>query len=574
MTDFNQQQGLPVFYPSMVVNLQLRFDEGSTPGTDQPTPKSADDLCDAIIPSKPSTGGEQPVILDRGIGDLSQIIGIVPRSASVTIPGYRQAGTFNIELAFRDLPLDPRVIRAMAVDIHLDAVAAQDFGDGMTSNFDAATRRPSIIGTSEDNILLRGLADTVVVEYGDRETVVRIDGRDLRGMLLDTSVPAKILACIDVNKPIDEVVRHIVQKLHPQGGGVPVDVDASEWPGGQVPSPATLSDVTRANLDALGQSLRPNAKGEVQQVNFWDLITTYCFLVGGVPHFVGPRLRIRPAKTLFDARRQEQAGFKGDPDTPFSGGQPRNVQPPFSKTPEQFNFRRVVFGRDIKSLSFERKLAGVKVPVIECVSYDTGGGVRGEGRLLKVQFPPSTEEAARTTGVAPSGKTAQTDVLRIDVPGVTSKDRLETIAENLYHEIGRQELGGSVETKNLASFGGDNRDPDLVRLRPGDPVEIRVDASGLGVFPPPISELTNAEGRSPEQQIKEVAERIGDENLARVLVAQSRGEVNALQRVFRVANVKFDWSKDTGIGIAFDFQNFVEARYNVSRSVSPDFAFA
>jgi len=550
-----------IFYPSMVVNFQLRLDEGA----DAPMAMAAEDLAGGNSVATPASTGNQPAVLEAGTDDLSQIIGIVPRSCGVELPGYRQAGTFNLEIAFRDLPLDPRVIRALGVAIHLDTVTPSNFADGMTdqnlfgdSQFDSSKRRASIIETVPENLLLAGLVDNIVTEHADGMSIVRLEGRDLRGILLDTPISSKTLQSVKLDRPINEVVSHIVNSLHPSGSGIKVQVDASEWPSG-IPNPQTVDDVTRINLDAAGESIKATAKGEAGEVNFWDLITNLCFLVGGVPHFVGSVLRIRPARTLFDARRQEEVFLAGD-STPFRNGLPRNLRAPQVRGEEQIAFRRITYGRDIRRLSFERKLGGVKVPVVEAVSYDTSGKTRGKDRLLKVQFPETPKARATSTGA--SGKTPQTDIIRIKVPGVKNKKRLLEIAKDVYQEIGRQEIGGAIETKNLTSFGGDNQDPDLVRLRPGDPVEIRVDASGLSAFPPPIAPLTDIEGQSFEQQVKEVTARLGDARLARALVSANRGETAGLTKTFRTATVRYDWA-DVGLGIAFDFQNFVEARYDV-----------
>lgn len=572
MTSFVQQSTLAeqsVWYPSLVVNLQLRLDEGlELIGT----PKAPSDLAGGdTLPSRAGTKLE-PVVTEQGGDNLSKVIGIVPKSCTVELPAYRQAGTFEFEIEFRDLPLDPRVIRAMGVAIHLDAVPATDFADGMTqappfgAQIDRQQRRASIIETSPANIVLAGLADDITTAHDSSGALVRVSGRDLRGILLDTPISPKTLTSIDLRKPIDQVVANIVENLHPAGLGIDVQVNADEWPAGTVPSPATLDDVTRVNLDALGNSIKPTAKGEVQKVNFWDLITQYCFNVGGVPHFVGSKLRIRPARSLFDRQRQDKAFDPALGQTPFSGGVPRDVRQPFVQTPEQWSYRRMVFGRDLESLHFERKLGGVKVPVVQVSSYDTGGAERGLDRLIQVQWPEPAKKQARATSTGASGKTLQTGVIPVTVHGIKNKDRLLEIAKNLYEEIGRQEVGGSAETKNLASFGGGNNDPDLLKLRPGDPVEFRVDGSGLGVFPPPISELTQVAGRSFEEQVRAVTERIGDENLARILVATSRGEVAGLQKVFRTATVRYTWST-TGVAIAFDFQNFVEARYDVEEEL-------
>jgi hypothetical protein len=568
--------GRSVFYPSMVVNLQLRFDEGMEVIEGAKTP-------DELAEEGGGSGASkvEPSILKRGKDNLSKVLGIIPRTANVELPQYRQAGTFNMEFDFRDLPLDPRVIRAIGVAVHLDAVDPKDFGDGMTRNtlygdslFDTKKRRPSIIETTEDNLLLAGVADAIEAEHGSNSSIVRLSGRDLRGILLDAKVPAEMLKKIDLKKPIDDVVSQIVNRLHPQGEGIKVAVNAEEWPNGTVPGlPNTVDEVTRTNLNALGQAFRSTAKGEVQKMTFWDLITQYCFMVGAVPYFAGSVLRVRPARTLWDAKRQEKT-FDPAVGTPFKDGVQRSVSQPLVEKPAQYAFRRLVFGKSINDFKLSRKLGGVKVPTIEVAAYDHSGAERGVDRLIKVQWPQQSEKGARTTSVGPSGETPQTDVLRINVPGVRSKERLLEIAKSIYQEIGRQEMGGSVSTKNLASFGGGNQDPDLIRLRPGDPIEFLLDASGLGTFPPPINELTQGAGRSFEEQVSEVKQRIGDENLARVLVAVNRGQVAGLQTVFRTANVKFSWASGSGVAIAFDFQNYLEARYDVRDTESAGGAFA
>lgn len=569
VTDFTFDTPQTVYYPSLVVNLQLRFDEGATllPGV-----TSVEQLA---LNTGSVVAKSQPVITAPTSQDnLSKILGIVPKACVVELPGYRQAGTFAIDMEFRDLPLDPRIIRAMSVAIHLGAIPARDWGSGMSAvpnPFLQEGKRKSILTTNASNLLLAGLTDIIVVDHSTSGAFIHMEGRDFRGILLDTPVSSKTLEKVDLTQNIKAVVENIVNKLHPQGNGIQVEVNSQEW-GGVVPSPATTSDVTRMQLDAAGKNIRACARGDANKMNFWDLITLYCFMVGAVPYFVGSKLRLRRSKSLFDARTADDPNAAFDPanPTPFVNGRQRAVKPPVVQKPEQYGYRRLVYGKDIYQLKFERKLGGVKVPVVECVSYDMASTQRGINPstgepygLLKAQFPPKTQAAALVTNVAPGGGAPSTDVLRITVPGVKDQKKLLDIATNLYHEIGRQEMGGSIKTKNLTSFGGTGQDPDLLHLLPGDAVEVRVDASGLGVFPPPVSELTGADGRSFEEEVKAVKERVGDEALARVLVASNRGEIAQLQRTFRVANVHYDWSSTSGVAISFDFQNFLEARYGV-----------
>jgi hypothetical protein len=556
------ERAMTVYYPSMVCNLQIRFDEGLT-HLPIPIKTVVNKAGEAVTIPVDVLSVPEPLILATGSDNLSQVLGVVPKACSVELPGYRQAGTFSMTLEYQDLPLDPRVIRAMRVDVHLGAVGARDFGDGMTSTTFIG-QRPSILAANNDNLLIVGLADTINVSHGKNGSIIQVEGRDLRGLFLDTPIAAETLQRIDLSLPIDEVVSALVNDLHPQGGRITVQAaDDLDWPGFVVPSPGVQDDLTRVNLDAGGQRQVASGKGEVSKITFWDLITQYCMLVGAVPYFAGRTLMIKPARSLYYFRQAELSPAEAE--TPFDGALPRSVAYPLVQVPEDYTYRRLVFGRDIENWKMERKLGGVKVPAIRCVSIDTSGEVRGQDKLIWAVHPDETQQAARVTSVGAGGQTGQSDELRISIPGIRNRDRLKQIAEDLYEEIGRKEISGSVQTKNLASFGGDNQDPDLLKLRPGDPMEFRVDASGLDTFPPPISELTQHTHRLFEDEVAEVAKRMnGDENLARVLVASNRGEVSELVRTFRVNNVKYDWSAESGIGIAFDFQNYIEARYAVT----------
>jgi hypothetical protein len=68
--------------------------------------------------------------------------------------------------------------------------------------------------------------------------------------------------------------------------------------------------------------------------------------------------------------------------------------------------------------------------------------------------------------------------------------------------------------------------------------------------------------RSAAEEIAELTKRLGSEALATSIVNSSRGTNGQLTRTFRVSTVKFDWNVDSGIGIDFDFQNFVEVRWS------------
>lgn len=549
------------YYPSLVVNFMLRFDEAlTTVKYDKPS--------EVQQPAADPQVAFQPLVTSD---NLSQVMGIIPKQATVELPGYRQAGKFNLTLEYKDFPIDPRAIRAARVEIHLGAIEAGAFGSGIThAPTDGSGLRSSILNTRdaqnnprEDTLLMLGTVDSIDSTHDASGSQVHLEGRDLRGILLDSPVTAGVIQKLMLDKPIDAVVKQIINE-HPRlkeqldKGTFKIVVDNSQWPGGVMPV-VTKDVVTRTNLDAEGKKASISTKGNADSGNFWDLVTQFCFLVGAIPWFKGRQLRIDRARSLYD---QARAGEEGKP-TPFKDGKPRSVTvyKNGQKVEElpALKLRRLAYGADILSFKMERKLGGKKVPKVMVVSTNTSSTKRGYEVLIG-EYPKPDDKTA--THVSPEGDVAEQEVLRIPIAGIAEKGRLEQMAEDIYHEVGRGEMGGSVSTKDLASFGGSNQDPDLLFLRPGDAVEVVSATTTKGARPAIVSELSQHDARSQQAEEDAIAKRLGDRNLARVLVATARNTVPQLQRIFRVKDVKFNWAAASGVSIDFDFTNFVEIRHD------------
>lgn len=539
-----------IFYPSFAVNLVLRFDE-QLMGLPQTPGQSAEDLANAImspVGQARDGAGALKAIKDK----LTAVFAIVPTRASLELPGYRQAPKFSLSFLFKDFPVDPRVLRAVGVEIFIGTVPAGDFAKGMRG-FDVNGRLASQVLLTPANLRSAGVVDSIVTEHDDKGSSVTMEGRGLQGIFLDGKIDPKTLSRIDPTKPIHNVVEQVLS-LAPIGAKIPVAVDPTEWPFGVIPAPMDEGIFTRANLGSDGASPSASMTGDANKLNFWDVITRVCFLVGAVPYFDGHTLRVRPARSLY---RQVTGGT-----TPFAGGVPRRIPTRDNRSSMTVNHRLMIFGRNIERLKFERKMAGAALrPTVVCVSVDTSSTARGKDRLIQAQWPPANETDATTTRVAPSGDSAAKDVLRIPIPGVRSKERLLQVAQDVYEEIGRGELSGSCESKDLSSFGGSNSDTDMLRLTPGDAVEFLTDASGISTIPPVVSELNALAAQSVQEAEDAVARRLGGrKDLARALVGAARGTFKNLQNVFRVNTVRYSWGIQEGIGVDFDFQNYIESR--------------
>lgn len=335
--------------------------------------------------------------------------------------------------------------------------------------------------------------------------------------------------------------------------------------------------------------LRIEECGEEDVVSLQTTTETYfgqgyashnCFLVGAIPTIRGRVLYIRPARSLF---AQLQADLNGVTRTPFHPDGPRT-----DDSGRAFHVRKMVYGHGIEKMNFSRKYAGhAKPKVVRTVSIDHHGGRRGHGRVIEAWWPPRRRlrrgraeliarqthptafDQASTTHVAMNGQDGTEEILNVPCYGIQDTQRLRAIAESLYEEIGRQELEGSFETKNLASFKGDSYDPDLLRLRVGDAVEMLVDARRISATSPLVTTLMETEHLPAADVVERIRARVGDVNLARAIVATARGSVIGQLRYFRIAGIKYDWGIESGVSISCDFHNYFTPRADIGEAPRP-----
>lgn len=543
----------PVYRPSCLVRLNARFDTAYLPATDPPSSTSLQQPR-AVVQEAGNT-----VALTGAKNDgLTEQMVVRPISASVEVPSPREAGRFSLEFLYRDFPVDPRMFSAIACEVYLGGVSADKSAQGLGGQGYSLTNNPALVSLTEDNLAVVGIVDEVSVRHDGQMSRVTLAGRDLRGVLLDSPAPAALFTQLDLRKPIQNVVRQILDK-HPFGSTLSLWYFPDEWqvPGDTLsapPSPYSSDGATRVRLGASGTESKGTPKtGE--EVAFWDLITNYCFLCGVLPYFSGNKLVLRRARSYWS-----QLG----------------------------TVRGMIYGRDVISLEINRKFQGSKGRAVMVTSIDTDSTQRGNGRLKEVVWGPTvldagnpdnrgvtkdgktvqTREAALPPGqttrpqagqISPSGLVGYTDVVRIPVSGIKSEAQLLEVAKAVYEEIGRGEMSGAFETANLATYGRPDIDADLLRLRPGDAVRIQVDERLSTGQAPAVSPLQKDATTAAAERIREMTSRGIPARMAAAIVQSAERGVPALAPVFRAKHVKFDYSVTTGVKITCDFENYVEA---------------
>lgn len=573
---------MSVYIPSWVINFTLTFDDRLTVSSEAPASQIT-----ATPQGIVRQGSSTPLVIqpdDDGKGGkekkkvVSSILGRVPRSATLERPGTRQAGRWTASFDFVELPIDPRTVSDAAVEIHFGTLSQEDLASGMAERSATEPRR-SVIQTknaersTSKTMRMLGIVDEWVVKHSDSGSTVELSGRDLRGFLLDRSinpepgVGAQILDSLDLTKPITQVIMQLLS-YERAFAGYTVITNPSDWPDGKEPVPGGLKAVPRHRKGAKGTRKSPGTKppanlsgGGGDSVKFWDVIVRLSYLVGGVPYVDNQgRIVVRPGKNIFNVLNDPIG--PSNP-APFKNGVER-VFDAISDTPISpgLRLRKMVYGRDVIDLEFRRKLNGEAKPkVVRAYCWDPDSGEKG-GTMLYGLYPPRDESKPVPTKRFAGKATPTEEIVNYRVPGIRSKEQLESIAESLFHQLGRDEVGGSIATKNLASFGGDNADPDLLNLEPGDPVELVIDVRSIGSGAPLVSSLTNYHRKSFDDAVTEVFNVLGNRTLSRVIVATARGQINELQRHFLVTNVRYTWDMDQGVKIDFDFTNYITARWD------------
>lgn len=613
------------FYPACIVNLIIRFDEAFNADWRVADVSDPDALSAAERRVREFASGEDPALASRygvaqpptgaSLFDVnanvagSSILGRIPLQASVELNNIRKPGSFNLTFDYRDLPIDPRLVRAVGIEIYMDTVKADSFAKGILSATSAqhTASSQSLNGfvpfkAAPRNLVLKGVVDEWSVTHGSSGSTVTMSGRDMVGVMLNTPVTPTMLKAMvgKLNAKISDVIRALVATVGTWTDKIDVQAEPDAWwPGGEEPFVANIAPLTpelllpdeetqgkppRSRVAVKDGQPRISAGARPDKLTVWDLITRYCNVVAAVPHFTIAQkqgsnsyssvLKISPQWGLYDYYKPHKVG-------PFDVG-PATRQFRGTRTYEgsdqQIAVRQLSYGRNIEELTLERKYQGITARAVEVVSYNSSSSAKGQERLLTAisslrpsyaqqagASPPAAAATSQVTaGQVPSGLTSQDEVLRVEVRGITDINELQKLADGLYEEIMRGETGGSVRTRTLASFGGNNEDPDLLRIRPRDPLELSVDVRTGGSIPRnDMAELIKQVRQDVTELEKDLISKGMDTNLARAVAYSSRNAVAQLQNTFRVNSVTFDWDVKSGIALSIDFHNYIVARDSV-----------
>lgn len=513
-----------------------------------------DALQQAVQPAdseRPPHGVEEGKGSDDG---RSVLFAVLPQRVSIERNALKDADTCKIGLDFRDVPVDPRIVRSCFVSVTLGTVAADDYEAGVGGKLREDGSLRSVVGRDpgqelslQSSTRFSGFVDEWQVSYGDEGDVIELTCRDVSAVLRDqpmTDQKGQPVA-IDLTQPVAKGVQAVLDAFVATRGivvkfGTPIDpsdpLAVVEPDFGPVPASIMPKTAKRKK----GKQARTPAK--VQNQNLWDHVTDVVLRLGLVPCLRGFTLFLLEPRVVF-----------------------ADLQ----------SARRMVWGRNLKSLKFRRRLGGMKAETIEIRCADPTIGRTRWARFPVLSGPKSgiigkpgspQPETSRPSNVTPNGSSE--DRIRVlSVQAVSDLATLERIAENTFHEIGRQEIEGDFETDDIASFESEE-EADLLRMLSGEAIQIQVASpeEAAGPARPPIAEKPNrSTSNLQDLQVQSAAARedylvglgVSRETARRLAIAQ---EQVRLVSSFRLGQLRIEWDQDEGVSVSGSFFNFIVVR--------------
>jgi hypothetical protein len=557
------------YYPSAKLRLIVRFDEfGQTNALAAPPTKPIPILAGVqdprdpltvvpnpegpglLVQSKtgpPATGGPAQVQSKSQDGFTFELGGVIPRDAEWSQNGLRTADQLTATIRYVDCPIDPRTIRSCAVEYYLGTVTEDEYAAGIQgltrgqvlgADVPNAAEPQNVVhdtyldsrGRQRTNLRFQGFVDKWVIEFTENgEPMIRIEARDNTSLLIDMPAPPKRV--INPSAPLDQAVAQYIT-FAPAFEGLVVQY----LPAGETP-PMVGSAIKLLPTSLGPQPSKAGAANATAKLSVWDYLTDVCRSVGHGIRMSGTTIIIQRTRSMTAAVAPTR------PDDPFAGGRT------LSGTGEVLQQRRFLWGRNLKEFRLSRNYTKHAPQNISVRSYSTQ-----DKRVLVGRFPlPGDRQKYAIPGDA--GTDQKWLELTVD-DEVHDESQLRIIAQEVYESMSRQEMAVELTTFNLASFGGDNLDPDILDMQAGDAFEVMINRDTTAEF----STLTTVEQMLlSQQQGAALLVSLGFAQGFANAYAQAYTNAGFLPN-FRVRTMKASWNVDTGVTLHIQGVNYIAVR--------------
>lgn len=487
-------------------------------------------------------------VIFEGYGDTARdspilVIPVLPKSVTVHVNSYKQADSFELVCDAGDLPIDPRLVRAGAVEIYMFNAPSADDSSRVISRRDplsdpdptGARRRDPVetltlqMGTegSRDRFTLgqrkpriAGTFDDVDVELSASGKWLSIKGQDYTAYLASIQFPPNpngTARRIPTGRRLDLIVDSLLEEADPDRQ-LSVDVRGFD--------PAVMPIVGAKETHANKRGI-PVEQG----TSYWDVIYKLVERHGFICYVDGLDVVISRPKTITER------------DTP--------------------TIKRMAWGKNLEHLQLRRHLGKEQAPTIVVKSYDPT-----TGKTLTAEYPDGTidrsviltgngkkkakvERRVKTsthkskkTGKVKTTVRERDEYQIVQVNGITDLEALKRIAENRYHLLGKAERTVHATTRDLY----DLRFADILNVSAGDAFWIEWDEFNR--------ELLSNPKVSEDQKVRHLEQR-GFNTAVAIEIAKRYELLAALDRPLRFKEGSIEFDVDEGISIEMELQDFM-----------------
>ncbi len=472
------------------------------------------------------------------------VIPVLPTAATVHRNSYKEADTWSVTFDANDLPLDPDLIRAGAIEIYLYQVADAGPDARVISRQQPTTEDPA--GTNPRSLVqelglgaflrgdvdrwtqgnppaIVGLFDEPDLELAEDGKTFTIAGKDYTAHLASMQwppLPGGRPRRIPVGRRLDDIMSEILAEADPRGR-LALDV----------------RDVEDADLPIVGAAeVRGHGRGipVEQQTTYWDVLYKLAIRHGLICYVEGLSVVL---------------------------SKPRNIGPG-----DEARVRRLTWGHNVAHLRLSRRMGKVTAPSIIVQGYDPRTGAfieeefpRGKREIhaknvkadvkktherTKIKAPPKhprrLQHGSRTQTVR---KTDEYEF--VPAHGITDRAILRQMAETRYRLLARGERRVVLRTQDLR----DTNDAELLDLKAGDAVQVEFDDFNRELL---------ASTEPFEAKVAHLLDRGYGEAIAGV-IAEHYDKLEGLRRPLRVKEVTYEWTTEGAggeIAIEVELQDY------------------
>jgi hypothetical protein len=416
---------------------------------------------------------------------------------TVNINDYTTADTFSCEVDYKNFPLDPRNLKALGISIYM-----QDMKEIFRPPPDNGLHK---IQPSQSNVVFEGFVDTDTINFDETNRVVKFEGRDLTALFLDSSWN---LGPVPLSTPLDVLYQQIIGSLRNTAS-------------------IKISNISGVNpLPTLGL-LSPefgslaNLKNAKKDETYWEVMQDLAARAGLIIYMNIDTLVITKPRNLY--------------------------------TTDPAKIVHFIFGKNIKTLEFKRKLGRLKGFNVIVRSFNDK--VTNSAKIPE----EATADWAASIGLpakrvqipqfdAQGGPLAPQDApfFSFRVPNLQNKDALIAIGEKVFEEISRQQLDGRFTTREmLAPTDQLGTTFDMTKLNIGTPIKIEIDQGDLAG----LARLSSVGAKTQYLKAR------GYSPVIAKIFAETMGKFHT---IFYTKSFEISFDRDNAWDLKVDFVNFIE----------------